>query len=76
MRVSLCLCAADQTAGDFTSGISGGLGVEVIRATVDHYAAADHVLEFKAVCQNGQVRLACAKEKGRKVAGVAGMGCL
>ena len=57
----------NDPAGEFDSGISGGLGAEIVRAAVDDYGAADDVPDSKTVSQNGQKSSPFTGQQGRKV---------
>lgn len=50
----------DHTAGDFGSGVSGGLGAEIIRSVVDDHRPTDHIPDAKTVCQYGQICVSVA----------------
>ncbi len=66
---------ANYPAGDFLSCVSGGLGFEIIRVTVDHNGSAYDIAYAKPPGQHLTVSLAVITEKRRKIAGVLRMCC-
>ena len=48
------------TAGNFLSGIAGGLRVEVIGITVDHHSPSNNFIHEKPICFHGQICMSLA----------------
>ena len=67
------LSLADYAAGDFRSGISGGLRVKIVRLRVDHNGFPENIADGKSVCQNRQFRSSVAGQQRRQVARMAWM---
>ena len=65
---------ADHAAADFGPGVSGGLGMQIVRPGVDDHGAADHVLNAEAAGDHRQIGSALAAQQRRQVPGVEGMG--
>ena len=44
MVLSLLSSFVDHATGDFLSGVASGLGMEIIRVTVNDYGSSDNIL--------------------------------
>lgn len=65
---------ANDAAADFGPGVSGGLGMQIVRPGVDDHRAADHVLYAETAGDHRQIGPALAAQQRRQVPGVEGMG--
>ena len=65
---------ADDAAADLRPGVSGGLGVEIVRPGVDDHEAPDHVLYTEAAGDYRLIDSALAAQQRRQIPGVEGMG--
>lgn len=67
---------ADHTAGDLCPRVPRRLGVEIIRAAVDHNRAAYHIPHLKAAGPHRQKRPAPAQQQRRQIARMLRVGQL
>ena len=64
----------NSPAGDFLTGVSGGLRGEVVGISVQDYGSAQDFLHAEAICQKDRKGIAAAAEKREQIAGMARMG--
>ena len=72
----LSLIFVDNAAGDFCARVASGLGVEIVASAVDNHGPAKDVPHPKTVRPYCQKRPAMARQQGRQIPGVLGMGLL
>ena len=65
---------ADHAAGDFSSCVTGRLGVEVIVITMDDHSAANDFFYRKTVCSKRQICVPLAPYQRRQIACMFRMG--
>jgi len=61
---------ANHTAGDLIAGITGRLGVKIIRCIMNDHRSADHIVKAKPVCINHHICPSVAHQKRRQIAGM------
>lgn len=66
--------AADDSAGDLFSCVSGRLSCEIVKSAVNNQRPPENILGMEATGQKGTEGCAAAFEKRWKVAGVVGVG--
>ena len=69
------LSPADNAAGDFFSGIPGGLGAKVVGHAVDHHCSPDHIIHPEPAGQHRKVGVAVRRKQRRQIPCVQGVGC-
>lgn len=64
---------AYHTAGDFCTGISGGLAMVIIETTVNHDGSSKHIPNPKPICQNCKIGSPTGTQQHGKISGVIRM---